>query len=47
MNLRVEGPYKKFVDDAQKAFNSMKTRKAAGPSGMTSDLLKVCGDETT
>ena len=33
------------VKTVMEALNLMKTGKAAGPSGITSELLKVCEDE--
>ena len=44
INVNVEAPYERFVkEDVRKAVSSMKTGKAAGPSGIASGLLKLCG----
>ena len=41
-----EGPCESVSEEAVKdALNKMKSGKAAGPSGVTADLLKVCGED--
>jgi len=45
--MKSEGLCKKVtLEDVLEALRFMKNRKAAGPSGVTSDLLKVCGIES-
>jgi len=45
--MKSEGPCEKVtLEDVLEALRLMKIGKAAGPSGVTSDLLKVCGIES-
>ena len=42
INAQVEGTYERFVEeDIQKALNSIKTGKAAGPSGIISRFVEI------
>ena len=43
---QIEGPYEKVTERmVEEALNRMKTGKAAGPTGVTADLLKVVGED--
>ena len=44
--VKVEEPCEKvFIEEVMKALNLINARKVAGPSGVTSELLKVCKKE--
>ena len=43
---QIEGPCKKVIERmVEEALGRMKTRKAAGPTGVTADLLEVVGED--